>query len=278
MAREGVLNHPRHRGILGPGLARRASASRRRCSRSAWLGAKAGARRHRAVPRLGSGTAACSSRASKRIRGAELVTAGELRRRDAARASPRRCDRMPGWKRAFGPTASPASPTPRAPRPSTPIVSGTTGSQEKRCSSRTSSPRSAPAANAASSTTRWAATRRAFFDPARDVLMNPLDARAPRWSPFLEARNPRDFDMMAAALIPQQKDTVDPVLGDGGAPALLQRRRGVLEEGRDGEQGPGRPSPQDRSHGARRGDGRHGRAIHRRSRQPEDRALVCAPC
>ena len=48
---------------------------------------------------------------------------------------------------------------------------------------------------------------RAFFDPDRDVLMNPLDARAPRWSPFLEARNPRDFDMMAAALIPQQKDT-----------------------------------------------------------------------
>ena len=51
---------------------------------------------------------------------------------------------------------------------------------------------------------------RAFFDPERDVLMNPLDARAPHWSPFLEARNPRDFDMMAAALIPQQKDTVDP--------------------------------------------------------------------
>ena len=51
---------------------------------------------------------------------------------------------------------------------------------------------------------------RAFFDSARDVLMNPLDARAPRWSPFLEARTPRDFDTMAAALIPQQKDTVDP--------------------------------------------------------------------
>ena len=51
---------------------------------------------------------------------------------------------------------------------------------------------------------------RAFFDPSRDVLMNPLDARAPRWSPFLEATNPRDFDTMAAALVPQQKDTVDP--------------------------------------------------------------------
>ena len=51
---------------------------------------------------------------------------------------------------------------------------------------------------------------RSFFDPERDVLMNPLDNRAPRWSPFMEARSARDFDMMAAALIPQQKDTVDP--------------------------------------------------------------------
>ena len=51
---------------------------------------------------------------------------------------------------------------------------------------------------------------RAFYDPSRDVLLNPLDARSPRWSPFFEARGPRDFDTMAAALIPQQKDTVDP--------------------------------------------------------------------
>ena len=49
-----------------------------------------------------------------------------------------------------------------------------------------------------------------FFDPARDVLLNPLDARAPRWSPFLEARTARDFDTMAAALIPRQKDAADP--------------------------------------------------------------------
>ncbi len=49
-----------------------------------------------------------------------------------------------------------------------------------------------------------------FFDPERDVLLNPLDARAPRWSPFLEARNARDFDTMAAALIPRQKDAADP--------------------------------------------------------------------
>ena len=64
--------------------------------------------------------------------------------------------------------------------------------------------------------------------------MNPLDARAPRWSPFLEARNPRDFDMMAAALIPQQKDTVDPFwvtaarqLFSNGAGVL--RQKGIAE-------------------------------------------------
>ena len=51
---------------------------------------------------------------------------------------------------------------------------------------------------------------RSFFDPARDVVMNPLDARPPPLVPLLRARTPGDFDMMAAALIPQQKDTVDP--------------------------------------------------------------------
>ena len=74
----------------------------------------------------------------------------------------------------------------------------------------------------------------AFYDPARDVLMNPLDARAPRWSPFFEARTQRDFDTMAAALIPQQKDTVDPFwvtaarqLFSNGAGVLW--KRGVTE-------------------------------------------------
>ena len=75
---------------------------------------------------------------------------------------------------------------------------------------------------------------RAFFDPDRDMLLNPLDARSPRWSPFFEARSPRDFDTMAAALIPQQKDTVDPFwvtaarqLFANGAGVL--RSRGVSE-------------------------------------------------
>ena len=70
---------------------------------------------------------------------------------------------------------------------------------------------------------------RSFFDRDRDVLMNPLDARAPRWSPFLEARNPRDFDMMAAALIPQQKDTVDPFWVTA-ARQLFSNGAGVLRQ------------------------------------------------
>ena len=69
-----------------------------------------------------------------------------------------------------------------------------------------------------------------FFDPGRDVLLNPLDARAPRWSPFVEARTARDFDTMAAALIPRQKDAADPFwitaarqLFSHGAAVLWQR-------------------------------------------------------
>ena len=69
-----------------------------------------------------------------------------------------------------------------------------------------------------------------FFDERRDILLNPLDWRAPRWSPFLEARTARDFDTMAAALIPRQKDAADPFwitaarqLFSHGAAVLWQR-------------------------------------------------------
>ena len=79
-----------------------------------------------------------------------------------------------------------------------------------------------------------------FFDEERDVLLNPLDERAPRWSPFLEARTARDFDTMAAALIPHQKDAADPFwitaarqLFSNGAAVLWKRgetRNRVLVE------------------------------------------------
>ena len=206
----------------------------------------------------------------KRIRGAEMVTAAELRRR---LQSPhlRLLARLPGGKR-LRPYSIAGIPYPERTETQHTIVSGTTGSGKTVLISDLVSQIRARGERCVIYDKMGSYTR-AFFDPGRDVLMNPLDARAPRWSPFLEARNPRDFDMMAAALIPQQKDTVDPVLGDGGAPALLERRRGVLEEGRQGQQGPGRPPAQDRPDRAGRGDGRHGRPVDRRSGEPQDRAL-----
>ena len=51
---------------------------------------------------------------------------------------------------------------------------------------------------------------RRFCDPARDVILNPLDARSRRWSAVAEAQRPADFDRMAAAAIPEDTDTKDP--------------------------------------------------------------------
>ena len=142
----------------------------------------------------------------RRLRGGELVAARQLRRR----AAPLRTR----LRRRFGRPADPpyriaGIPWPDRAETRHTIVSGTTGSGKtvlitdlveqirehgERCVLYD----------------KMGSYAETFFDPTRDVLLNPLDARAPRWSPFLEARNARDFDTMAAALIPRQKDTVDP--------------------------------------------------------------------
>ena len=143
----------------------------------------------------------------KRIRGAEMVTASELRRRVQS-PNARLLARLPGGKR-LRPYSIAGIPYPERTETQHTIVSGTTGSGKTVLISdlvaqiRSKGERCVIYDKMGSYT-------RSFFDQDRDVLMNPLDARAPRWSPFYEARNPRDFDMMAAALIPQQKDTVDP--------------------------------------------------------------------
>ena len=174
--------------------------------RSAWLGAKVGAGIialflawfwYRGV-QLGR---------RKRIRGAELVTAGELRRR-VRPLHLRALDRAPGGKR-LRPYSIAGIPYPERTETQHTIVSGTTGSGKTVLISDLVAQIRARGERCVIYDKMGTYTR-SFFDPARDVLMNPLDARAPHWSPFLEARNPRDFDMMAAALIPQQKDTVDP--------------------------------------------------------------------
>ncbi len=143
----------------------------------------------------------------RRIRGAEMVTAKELRRRIQSPHA-RLLARLPGGGR-LRPYSIAGIPYPERTETQHTIVSGTTGSGKTVLISDLVSQIRARGERCVIYDKMGSYTR-AFFDADRDVLLNPLDARAPRWSPFLEARDPRDFDMMAAALIPQQKDTVDP--------------------------------------------------------------------
>ena len=167
----------------------------------------------------------------RRIRGAEMVTAAELRRR-VRPPGLRALALLPGAAR-FRRYSIAGIPYPERTETQHTIVSGTTGSGKTVLISDLVAQIRARGERCVLYDKMGSYTR-SFFDADRDVLMNPLDARAPRWSPFLEARNPRDFDMMAAALIPQQKDTVDPFwvtaarqLFSNGAGVL--RQKGITE-------------------------------------------------
>ena len=180
-------------------------------------------------------------------------------------------DRMPGGRR-LRPYAIAGIPYPERTETQHTIVSGTTGSGKTVLISDLVAQIRARGERCVLYDKMGSYTA-TFFDPARDVLMNPLDARAPGWSPFLEARNPRDFDMMAAALIPQQKDTVDPFWVTAARQLFANGAGRAAREGSHGQQGSGRPPAQDRPDGACPGDGGDGRAVHRRSGEPEDGAF-----
>ncbi len=174
--------------------------------RSAWLGGKAGAGVialflawfwYRGV-QLGR---------KHRVRGAELVTAAQLRRR--IRPLHRRVLESLPWAKRDRAYRLARIPFPPRSETQHTIVSGTTGSGKTVLISDLVAQVRARGERCVIYDKMGSYTR-AFFDPERDVLLNPLDARAPRWSPFLEARTARDFDMMAAALIPQQRDSADP--------------------------------------------------------------------
>ena len=198
--------------------------------RSAWLGGQAGAGVialflawfwYRGV-QLGR---------KHRVRGAELVTAGQLRRRIQP-LHRRLLEGLPGRDRDR-PYRLAGIPFPPRTETQHTIVSGTTGSGKTVLISDLVAQVRARGERCVIYDKMGSYTR-AFFDPERDVLLNPLDARAPRWSPFLEARNARDFDTMASALIPQQRDSADPFwvtaarqLFANGAAVLAQK--GVTE-------------------------------------------------
>ena len=166
---------------------------------------------------------------AKRLRGAELASVGEL----ARRVRPLRVRIRDAALKRAPPCTIAGVPFPDRAETRHTIVSGTTGSGKTVLISDLVAQIRARGERCVLYDKMGSYTR-SFHDPARDVLLNPLDARSPRWSPFFEARNPRDFDTMAAALIPQQKDTVDPFwvtaarqLFANGAGVL--REKGVME-------------------------------------------------
>ena len=161
---------------------------------------------------------------AKWLRGAELASVGELARR--VRPAHRRV-RDAALKRP-APYRVAGVPFPHRAETRHTIVSGTTGSGKTVLISDLVAQIRARGERCVLYDKMGSYTR-SFFDPARDVLLNPLDARSPRWSPFYEARNPRDFDTMAAALIPQQKDTVDPFWVTA-ARQLFSNGAGVLSD------------------------------------------------
>ena len=145
-------------------------------------------------------------KARRRIRGAELVPAKELRKR----ILPVRSRVLQALSTsAERPYCVAGIPYPERTETQHTIVSGTTGSGKTVLISDLVAQIRAKGERCVVYDKMGSYTQ-AFFDPGRDVLLNPLDARSPRWSPFYEADSPRDFEMMASALIPQQKDTVDP--------------------------------------------------------------------
>ena len=164
--------------------------------------------------------------ARRRIRGAELTSMRQLRRR--IRPLHRRALGLVSATGKHPPYRIADVPYPERAETQHTIVSGTTGSGKTVLISDLVAQIRARAERCVVYDKMGSYTR-AFFEPGRDVLLNPLDARSPRWSPFYEARSPRDFDTMAAALIPQQKDTVDPFWVTA-ARQLFANGAGVLRE------------------------------------------------
>ena len=124
---------------------------------------------------------------ARRVRGAEMATARELRRRVRPLAV-RLVEALSPRARRSSPRIA-GIPWPKRAETQHTMVSGTTGSgktvlisdlvsqirnRNERCILYD----------------KMGTYTRSFFDPSCDVLMNPLDARSPCWSPFFEAGSP----------------------------------------------------------------------------------------
>lgn len=73
---------------------------------------------------------------------------------------------------------------------------------------------------------------RDFYDPERDIIINPFDQRSMAWSPFNEAERPEIFTQMAEVLIPDSSGTSDPFWSQAARLVFDYAARKLLAQGR----------------------------------------------
>ena len=78
---------------------------------------------------------------------------------------------------------------------------------------------------------RMGALIREFYDPERDIIINPFDARSQSWSPFNEAERPEIFTQMAEVLIPDRQGISDPFWSQSARLVFDYAARELLKKG-----------------------------------------------
>lgn len=71
----------------------------------------------------------------------------------------------------------------------------------------------------------------AFYDPARDTILNPFDARCPAWSIFNDCTSYSDFVAAASALIPSDGGATDPFWAMAARTLFVEMCMKLIEHG-----------------------------------------------
>lgn len=69
-----------------------------------------------------------------------------------------------------------------------------------------------------------------YYDPTKDIILNPLDARSKSWSFFREIRRESDYDYIASAFIPEKKDSSGPFWTDSARRVFAVFAKKLKEE------------------------------------------------
>jgi len=79
---------------------------------------------------------------------------------------------------------------------------------------------------------RMGAYLRDFYDPERDIIVNPFDARSHVWSPFNEARTPEALAQIAEVMVPTRPEERDPFWSNTARLVFEYVGRKLLGQGR----------------------------------------------